>query len=194
MMRSCARRRRPFNPSISCHCRLTMSLSSLSACSCSMNLSSSSVSRLSSMSALLKLPDRAPRQAAANPNLRRNISVRDFPFRIAPPYCSRRVSSIMQQIGKVMKFLALSTALVLSGLALSAPAFADRAPNADELATLTERLNELGYQSRKEIELDEDGDDGPHWEVDDARKEDGTVWDLKLSVDKMEVIELDRED
>ncbi|WP_334129272.1 PepSY domain-containing protein [Sneathiella sp.] len=93
-----------------------------------------------------------------------------------------------------MKFLALSTALVLSGLALSAPAFADRAPNADELATLTERLNELGYQSWKEIELDEDGDDGPHWEVDDARKEDGTVWDLKLSVDKMEVIELDRED
>tara|TARA_R110002094_G_scaffold183029_1_gene160571 strand:- start:206 stop:478 length:273 start_codon:yes stop_codon:yes gene_type:complete len=90
-----------------------------------------------------------------------------------------------------MKFLVLSAFIVMSGLSFSTPAFADRDPTADELAKLTQRLNDLGYQSWEEIELD---DDGPYWEIDDARKADGSRWDLKLSADMKDVIELDRED
>ncbi len=79
----------------------------------------------------------------------------------------------------------------LSMLFLSTPALADRAPNAEEAEKLAARLNSLGYVSWEEIELD---DDGPYWEIDDARKQDGSRWDIKLSPDTLEIIELDRED
>ncbi|MAZ03946.1 MAG: hypothetical protein CMN56_12505 [Sneathiella sp.] len=89
-----------------------------------------------------------------------------------------------------MKFLVSASLLVLASLSLSNPALADRNPNADELTMLTAELKKLGYVSWEEIELD---DDSPYWEIDDARKEDGSRWDLKLDEKTLEVIELDRE-
>ncbi len=84
--------------------------------------------------------------------------------------------------------------LMIAAIAMALPtghALADRQPNDEELGDLTAELEKSGYVSWEEIELD---DDGPYWEVDDARRSDGSRWDLKLSVDKFTVIKKDRED
>ncbi|MEX0582889.1 MAG: PepSY domain-containing protein [Sneathiella sp.] len=90
-----------------------------------------------------------------------------------------------------MKFLVSTLFFIIASLSLSNPALADRNPNADEMAALSAQLKSLGYVSWEEIEID---DDDTYWEVDDARKEDGSRWDLKLDEKTLEVIELDRED
>ncbi|MEA3537920.1 MAG: PepSY domain-containing protein [Pseudomonadota bacterium] len=74
---------------------------------------------------------------------------------------------------------------------LSSPALADRKPSASELEKLTATLRAAGYTSWEEIELD---DDGPWFEVDDARKADGTRWDLKLSPSDFQIAKADPED
>lgn len=83
-------------------------------------------------------------------------------------------------------------ALILPAAAamlLATPALADRDPTPEERAAIEQRLQELGFTSWDDIELDED--DG-YWEIDDARGEDGVEHDLKLAVDTLEVIEQSR--
>lgn len=81
----------------------------------------------------------------------------------------------------------VKTAAALAGLALGATAaLADRAPTPEERARIEAALNEQGYVSWEEIELD----DG-RWEVDDARDAKGREFDLELDPDTLRVVEKD---
>jgi Peptidase propeptide and YPEB domain len=69
----------------------------------------------------------------------------------------------------------------------AAPAMADRAPTAEERVTLEQVLRASGFVSWEEIELD---DDGPFWEVDDARTanpSDGK-FDIKIDPNSMKIV------
>lgn len=85
--------------------------------------------------------------------------------------------------------------LIAAGTAAAAlfatPALADRLPTAIERGEIERALRDAGYVSWEEIELD---DDGPYWEVDDARRADRSRWDLKLEPQTLAIIEIDRED
>jgi len=73
-------------------------------------------------------------------------------------------------------------------LVLSAPVLADddRKPTAEELTAIEAVLRGAGYVSWDDIELD----DGV-WEVDDARKADGTEHDLELDPVSLEIVDID---
>jgi len=75
--------------------------------------------------------------------------------------------------------------------AVAVPALADRPPTEDERAAIIEKLRTEGFVSWEEIELD---DDGPYWDVDDARTADGKRYDLKLHPETLEILERDLED
>lgn len=84
--------------------------------------------------------------------------------------------------------MSLRTLAVAGLLAFASPALADddRAPTADELTAIEAVLREAGYVSWDEIELD----DGV-WEVDDARKADGTEHDLDLDPVSFAIVKVD---
>lgn len=88
-----------------------------------------------------------------------------------------------------MKF----TAFAVAGAALVAatPALADRAPTATETAAIEKAVRAAGFASWEEVELD---DDGPYWEVDDARMPDGKRYDLKLRPGTYEIVKRELED
>jgi hypothetical protein len=86
-----------------------------------------------------------------------------------------------------MPFFAAAAAIVAP--LLIQPAFADRAPTPEERGNIEQKLRSLGFQSWKEIELD----DGK-WEVDDARHSDGRQYDLKLDPATLNVIKQERDD
>lgn len=88
------------------------------------------------------------------------------------------------------KSIALA-ASAAAALALSAPAFADRKPVAAEEADIAKALKAAGFVTWEEIGLD---DDGPAWEVDDARKADGIRWDVKLEVGTYKIIRIKKDD
>lgn len=76
-------------------------------------------------------------------------------------------------------------------LLTASPAQADRGPNPEELQRISAALKAAGYVSREAVELD---DDGPFWEIDDARKGDGSRWDLKLRPNTLGIHKVERED
>jgi len=76
-------------------------------------------------------------------------------------------------------------AALLAAGAIASPALADRAPTAEERAAIERALRAAGFVSWEEIELD---DDGPYWEVDDARTKDGRRYDLKLAPKSLEIV------
>ena len=84
-------------------------------------------------------------------------------------------------------------ALAATGAALVAatPALADRAPTATEAAAIEKAVRAAGFVSWEEVELD---DDGPYWEVDDARMPDGKRYDLKLRPGTYEIVKRELED
>lgn len=84
-------------------------------------------------------------------------------------------------------------ALVAAGAALVAatPALADRAPTATEAAAIEKAVRAAGFVSWEEVELD---DDGPYWEVDDARMPDGKKYDLKLRPGTYEIVKRELDD
>ncbi|TCD04965.1 PepSY domain-containing protein [Erythrobacteraceae bacterium CFH 75059] len=85
--------------------------------------------------------------------------------------------------------------LCLAPLALvAAPAAAaDRPPTPAERTQIERVLTEAGYVRWDGIELEQD-DGRSYWEVDDARRADGSVWDLKLAPQTYAIIRTDRED
>jgi hypothetical protein len=75
-------------------------------------------------------------------------------------------------------------------LTSAAPASADRPPNPRERAAIETVLRGQGFVSWEEIALD---DDGPLWEVDDARGPDGRRFDLKLDPRTMRIVRRERD-
>ena len=79
--------------------------------------------------------------------------------------------------------------LALAGLlALATPALADddRAPTAEERTAIETVLRDAAYVGWDGIELD----DGV-WEVDDARKADGTEHDLEIDPATLQIVDID---
>lgn len=88
-----------------------------------------------------------------------------------------------------MKFIALTA--TAAALVAATPALADRAPSATEAAAIEKAVRAAGFVSWEEVELD---DDGPYWEVDDARMPDGKRYDLKLRPGTYEIVKRELED
>lgn len=91
-----------------------------------------------------------------------------------------------------MKMLAITISAAVGSASLATPALADRPPSPDERGAIERLLRSNGYVSWEEVELD---DDGPHWEVDDARAEDGRRFDIKIDPQTMRIVrtQLDRD-
>jgi len=86
-----------------------------------------------------------------------------------------------------------STLAIGSAALMAAPALADRPPTAQERASIETVLKANGFVSWEEIELD---DDGPYWEIDDARtanKNEGR-FDLKIDPATMKIVKRERDD
>lgn len=86
-----------------------------------------------------------------------------------------------------MKFAVLAAAAAL----VATPALADRAPTPAEAQAIEKSVRAAGFVSWEEVELD---DDGPYFEVDDARMPDGKRYDLKLRPGTYEIVSRDLED
>lgn len=81
----------------------------------------------------------------------------------------------------------LRFALPLAAVAAmtAAPAAADRPPTDEERRAVEQTLRAAGFVSWEEIELD---DDGPRWEVDDARTRSGERFDVKIDPRSMRIV------
>lgn len=79
--------------------------------------------------------------------------------------------------------IGISTAILL--LTASPAAAADRPPTGAERAAVERVLRGGGFVSWEDIELD---DDGPYWDVDDARIPDGRRYDVKIDPRSMRII------
>ena len=86
-------------------------------------------------------------------------------------------------------YLKIIAAAPIALLAAS-PALADRAPPDSERAAVEQTLRGAGFVSWEEIELD---DDGPRWEVDDARARDGRRYDIKIDPKTMRIVRQERD-
>jgi len=86
-----------------------------------------------------------------------------------------------------VKFAILATAAAL----VATPALADRAPTPAEAQAIEKAVRAAGFVSWEEVELD---DDGPYWEVDDARMPDGKKYDLKLRPGTYEIVKRELDD
>ena len=84
--------------------------------------------------------------------------------------------------------LGAASAILLSVAVLPAQAD-DRVPTAEEHIRIAEVLRSNGYVSWKEIEFD----DG-RWEIDDARRADGTKYDVKVDPKTHQIISADKDD
>lgn len=86
--------------------------------------------------------------------------------------------------------------LIVTGIAASvatAPVLADRPPTTNERNAVEQALRANGFISREEIELD---DDGPVWEIDDARTANSAraKFDIKISPRTMKIVKRERDD
>lgn len=64
------------------------------------------------------------------------------------------------------------------------------APIANERDRIAAALRAAGYSSWGTIEADEDG---RRWEIDDARRADGSRWEVELNADTLAIVKVDRE-
>lgn len=82
---------------------------------------------------------------------------------------------------KIVAITGAAGAVVLA----ATPALADRAPNDQERTAVERVLRANGFTSWEEIELD---DDGPRWEIDDAKAGDGRRYDVELDTSTMRIV------
>ena len=86
-----------------------------------------------------------------------------------------------------MKSIIAASALTIAIFA-AAPAFADRAPTAEEKTRIEAALRSAGYKSWGKIELDD-----KKWEVDDAIDQTGQKFDLDLDPATLAVVKKERD-
>jgi hypothetical protein len=86
--------------------------------------------------------------------------------------------------------ISLLAAAPVALLVTASPALADRLPTEGERAVVERTLRAAGFVSWEEIELD---DDGPRWEVDDARASDGRRFDVKIDPKSLRIVRQERD-
>ncbi|MGF1650246.1 MAG: PepSY domain-containing protein [Hyphomicrobiaceae bacterium] len=72
---------------------------------------------------------------------------------------------------------------------LGSPALADRKPTPAERTQIEQTLRANGFVTWDEIEFD----DG-QWEVDDARRADGSEWEVDIAPNTYQIVKLERDD
>jgi hypothetical protein len=79
--------------------------------------------------------------------------------------------------------------LGLAGLAVSVPARAGHDVEKDDPAVVAERLHRMGFVEWRYLKWDHG-----YWKIDDARRENGHVYDLKLEAVTFDLVRLEREE
>lgn len=86
--------------------------------------------------------------------------------------------------------ISLLAAAPVALLVTASPALADRLPTDAERTAVERTLRGAGFVSWEEIELD---DDGPRWDVDDARASDGRRYDVKIDPKSLRIVRQERD-
>lgn len=79
-------------------------------------------------------------------------------------------------------------ALAVVGTAMTAPALADRRAPADDPAVVTERLNRMGFIEWRKLRYSHG-----YWKIEDARRDNGHTYDLKLEAGTLDIVRLSRD-
>lgn len=79
-------------------------------------------------------------------------------------------------------------ALAVVGTAMTAPALAHRRAPVDDPAAVSERLHRMGFMEWRELRYSHG-----YWKIDDARRDNGHVYDLKLEEGTLDIVRLKRE-
>jgi hypothetical protein len=89
---------------------------------------------------------------------------------------------------QVSRFVRRALAVAAVGVAMTAPAFAHHDDMRDDPAVVTERLNHMGFMEWRRLKWDHG-----FWKVDDARRNNGYVYDLELEAGTFDLVRLKRE-
>jgi hypothetical protein len=91
----------------------------------------------------------------------------------------------MTEVSRIVRIACAATAIAL---ATAVPASAGHREPADDPAIVAERLHRMGFVEWRKLRWD----DG-FWKVDDARRENGHVYDLQLESGSFDLVRLKRE-
>lgn len=93
----------------------------------------------------------------------------------------------MIEVSRIVRLACAATALAL---ATAAPASAGhREVVQDDPAIVADRLHHMGFVEWRKLRWDNDG----YWKIDDARRENGHVYDLILESGSFDLVRLKRE-
>jgi len=79
-------------------------------------------------------------------------------------------------------------AIIAVGIAMSVPASAGHDEVRDDPAVVEDRLRQMGFVEWRRLKWDRG-----YWKIDDARRQNGHIYDLKLESGTFDLIKLDRE-
>jgi len=89
---------------------------------------------------------------------------------------------------EVSRFARRAFAVAAVAFAMSAPALADRDAVRDDPNVVTDTLHRMGFISWRYIKWDHG-----YWKVEDARRQNGHEYDLKLEAGTFDIVRLRRE-
>lgn len=89
---------------------------------------------------------------------------------------------------EVSRFARRAFAVAAVAVAMSAPALADRDAVRDDPNVVTDTLHRMGFISWRYIKWDHG-----YWKVEDARRQNGHEYDLKLEAGTFDIVRLRRE-
>jgi len=104
------------------------------------------------------------------------------------PYIRQKIKTHGKHSRKYVWMYKLSKPTFVAAALLTvttSSAFADRDPTLEERSQIQNRLILLGYTNWDEIELDTDRG---LWEIDNARASNGMIYDLKLTLNSLELV------
>ncbi|HVZ03703.1 PepSY domain-containing protein [Hyphomicrobium sp.] len=91
-------------------------------------------------------------------------------------------------MNKVSRFARRAFAATAVVVALSAPAFATHREMRDDPAAVADHLHRMGFISWRYIKWDHG-----YWKIEDARRDNGHEYDMKLEAGTFDIVRLERE-
>jgi hypothetical protein len=91
-------------------------------------------------------------------------------------------------MNNVSRFVRHGCAIAAIGMAISVPASAGRDEVRDDPAVVEDRLHHMGFIEWRRLKWAHG-----YWKIDDARRENGHVYDLKLEAGTFDLVKLVRE-
>jgi hypothetical protein len=91
-------------------------------------------------------------------------------------------------MNEVSRFARRAFAVAAVAVAMSAPVLAGHDVVRDDPGVVTERLHRMGFVSWRYVKWDHG-----YWKVEDARRENGHQYDLKLEAGTFDIVRLNRE-